>query len=350
MSERQSVDPYYFVQLVGKPERKKGTPHHKFAGESGILTCCLTTKTPLFVYNPSFARTIRGEHEVAKFPIRNNEVFIPGSSLKGVIRSVAEAVEPCCLPLFDGTYRGSGITQGKTLKARAPSGYGRCSDVDRLCPACRLFGAFAWHEGTVFTGKVSISDAVARPGEYSLMGNVVLDVLHNPKPEGRPKTYTQADGQTIRGRKFYRHQLEGIQTRLGEKQDQHNKTVQPVDAGAVFTLTVEYNDLRPEELRLLLYALVLEPGLWHKIGMGKPLGLGSAHIEVTEWVKIDRKARYQKLGGGLDAPLSGDALQVPIDEQVADYRNSKAANLEDLREVWRYDHNYEVRYQTSYQP
>jgi CRISPR/Cas system CSM-associated protein Csm3 (group 7 of RAMP superfamily) len=348
MNERQSVDPYYFVQLVGEPELKEGTPHHSFEGESGILTCHLTTQTPLFVYNPHFARRKGSGHEEAKFPVRRGEAIIPGSSLKGVIRSVAEAIEPSCLTLFTGTYSGSGITEGKVLVAQAPPGYERCSDVNRLCPACRLFGAL--RGGAVFTGKVSISDAVAKPGDYDLTGDVVLDVLHNPKPEGRPRTYTQSDGKTIRGRKFYRHRLDGIQTRMGEQKDRHNKTVQPVDAGAAFTFSVEYNNLRPEELRLLLYALVLEPGLWHKIGMGKPLGLGSAHIEVTEWVKIDRKARYQKLGGGLDAPLSGDALQAAIDEQVADYRNSKAANLEDLREVWRYDHNYEVRYQTSYQP
>ncbi len=346
MSERSPIDPYGFVRLVGQPKRKPATRHHKFEGESGVLTCRLTTKTPLFIYNPGFARTIRGGHEAAQFPIRNKQAIIPGTSLKGVIRSVAEAVEASCLTLFDGQYRGSGITRGKTLNAWLPRGYQKCSDLNRLCPACRLFGML--DKGAVFMGKVSTGDAQAKPGHYTLLSNVVLDVLSTPKPEGRPKFYT--DGKTIRGRKFYRHQLDGVLTRLGHKQDHQNKTVQPIDANAEFTFTVDYADLRPEELRLLLYALVLEPGLWHKIGLGKPIGLGSVQIEIMEWIKIDRQARYKTLGGGLATPLTKDALQAAIDEQLIFYHRNPAQNLEDLRQIWCYEHNYEVCYQTHYKP
>lgn len=348
MSERQPIDPYGFVSLVGRPNRQPATLHHKFAGESGQFTCRLTAKTPLFVFDPSFARIIGGSHEVAQFPVRNREAIIPGSSLKGVIRSVAEAVEASCLTLFDKQYRGSGVTRGKTLKTWTPSGYQNCSDLNKLCPACRLFGML--NGDTVFAGKVSISDAKTKPGQYILLGNMILDVLSGPKPEGRPKTYTEAGGNTIQGRKFYRHQLDGVLTRVGRKQDNQNKTVQPIDIGAEFTFTVDYADLRPEELRLLLYALVLEPEMWHKIGMGKPLGLGSVQIEITEWTKIDRQARYKMLGGGFAPPLTGEAVRNAIDEQLTYYRRNPAQNLKDLREIWRYDHNYEVRYQTRYTP
>jgi CRISPR/Cas system CSM-associated protein Csm3 (group 7 of RAMP superfamily) len=348
MSERPPIDPYGFVRLVGRPDRQPGTPHHQFAGESGLLSCRLTTQTPLFVFDPAFARTTRGEHQSAQFPVRRGEAIIPGTSLKGVIRSVVEAVEASCLTLFDGVYRGGGITRGKSLTTRVPAEYRRCSDLSKLCPACRLFGTL--NGGTVFTGKVAISDARAKSGDYKLLGQLVLDVLSAPKPEGRPRIYTQSDGKTIRGRKFYRHQLDGVLTRLGQKQDGQNKTVQPVDKGAVFTFTVEYVDLRPAELRLLLYALVLEETMWHKVGMGKPIGLGSVQLEVTEWLRIDRRARYLTLGGGLAVPLAGTTLKTAIDEQVIYYRRNPAENLEDLRELWRYDHNYEVRYQTYYKP
>lgn len=344
MSDRIPIDPYGFVSLVGQPQRQSAHLHHKFEGESGRLSCRLTTKTPLFIYDPNFARPFRGDHELAQFPTRNREAIIPGTSLKGVIRSVVEAVEASCLTLFDRSYRGSGVTRGKDLRANLPRGYNKCTDVTQLCPACRLFGML---EGaTVFTGKVSLSDARSGPEQYRLLGNLVLDVLSSPKPEGRPKVYTESD-RTIRGRKFYRHQLDGVLTRQGQKQDRQNKTVQPVDTGAVFTFTVDYADLRLEELRLLIYALILEPGMWHKIGMGKPIGLGSVQIEITEWLKIDRTARYKILGSGLTLiPL--EALPAELDEQVAYYRNKHEQNLEDLRELWRYNHNYEVRYQTRF--
>lgn len=341
------VEPYAFVRVPeGEPERKPPLLHHRFdeQGLTGRLQCRLTAKTPVFVYDPSFARQVGQGHERVDFPVRNGVAVIPGSSLKGVIRSVAEAVEPCCFTLFDSSYRGSGVTRGRSLKARLPRRYEHCDNLERLCPACRLFGSLKGE--MLFAGKVAISDARAGPDNYSLADWIVLDVLSAPKPEGRPHVYVGHDGQTVRGRKFYRHRLNGVLTRIGGRQDRQNKTVRPVAAGAVFTFEVEYTNLRQEELRLLLYALVLEPSLWHKVGMGKPIGLGSAHIEVVSWTQIDCRARYQVLGSGVAEPLTDDALQAELARWLQPYWESNAPNLQDLREVWRYQHNYEVRYQT----
>jgi len=342
------VEPYVFVRLPNRePDRKPPLLHHRYDehGLSGQLACRLTAKTPLFVYDPAFARDARRGHERADFPVRNRIAVIPGSSLKGVIRSVAEAVEPSCFTLFDGFYRGGGVTRGRKLKAVLPRGYAHCQYLKQLCPACRLFGSL--RGDMLFAGKVAIGDAQANRGDFRLADWIVLDVLSAPKPEGRPQTYTQRDGRTVRGRKFYRHRLDGVLTRLGGRQDRQNKTVRPVEAGGVFTFDVDYADLRREELRLLLYALALEPGLWHKVGMGKPIGLGSAHIEIQTWTRIDRQARYQALGGGMAEPLTGDALETELAEWLRPYRESDAPNLQDLREVWRYEHDYDVRYQVQ---
>jgi CRISPR/Cas system CSM-associated protein Csm3 (group 7 of RAMP superfamily) len=341
------VEPYAFVRLPeGEPMGKAPLLHHRYAdeGASGKLRCQLTVKTPLFIYDPAFARQMGQGHERVDFPVRNGMALIPGSSIKGVIRSVAEVVDPCCFTLFDGFYRGSGVTRGKTLKARLPRGYDHCAKLDKLCAACRLFGSLK--EEMLFAGKTAISDAQGRPDNYSLADWIVLDVLSAPKPEGRPRVYMERDGQTVRGRKFYRHRLNGALTRLSGRQDRQNKTVRPVSAGSVFTFEVEYTDLREEELRLLLYALVLEPGLWHKVGMGKPIGLGSACIEIVTWTPIDRHARYQSLGSGIGETLAGEMLQAELERWLDPYWESNAPNLQDLREVWRYEHDYEVRYQT----
>ncbi|MCZ7575158.1 MAG: RAMP superfamily CRISPR-associated protein [Ardenticatenaceae bacterium] len=342
------VEPYTFVRLPeGGPKRKPPLLHHRHDEEaqSGRLICRLTAKTPLFVYDPSFAHQMGGGHERADFPVRNGVAMIPGSSLKGVVRSVAEAVESCCFTLFDSFYRGGGVTRGKTLKAILPRDYEHCTHLGRLCPACRLFGSLKGD--MLFAGKVTIGDARAEAGAYELADWIVLDVLSAPKPEGRPRVYTQSDGRIVRGRKFYRHRLNGVLTRLGGRQDRQNKTVRPVAAGASFTFEVEYTDLRAEELRLLLYALALEPGLWHKVGMGKPIGLGSAQIEIVGWTQINRQTRYRVLGGGMTESLTESALQTELDRWLRPYRESNAPNLQDLREAWRYEHSYEVRYQTQ---
>jgi len=339
------VDPYGFVRLVGRPERLPARPNHRFEGLSGRLTCRLTAKTPLFVYNPKFARPTGRGHEQARFPVYDGRALIPGSSLKGVIRSVAEAVEASCFALFGGPrYRGGGITRGMQVKADLPRGYEHCTKRQALCPACRLFGFL--HRGEVHAGKVSIGDATAPPDQYELMNFIILDVLSTPKPEARTHTYTvrQGNRNVVRGRKFYRHRLDGVLRRAGGRKDRQNKTVQPVAPGSVFTFEVEYNDLREDELRLLLYALALEPGLWHKVGLGKPIGMGSAHIEIVSWERVDRAARYRSLGGGMGKPLEGDTLRAELNTWLRPYRESDAPNLEDLRELWRYEHTYEVRY------
>lgn len=59
--------------------------------------------------------------------------------------------------------------------------------------------------------------------------------------------------------------------------------VKPVQAGVRFQFKVHFENLRPEELGLLWWALALpgEPGKQyrHKVGMGKPLGMGSVAIK-----------------------------------------------------------------------
>ena len=84
--------------------------------------------------------------------------------------------------------------------------------------------------------------------------------------------------------------------------------------------------------------------MWHKMGMGKPIGLGSVHIEITEWTPIDRHARYRALGGGVGVPLKDEALQAKLSEWLHAYCQSQAENLKRLREILRPDPNVDVRY------
>ncbi|MGH9803445.1 MAG: RAMP superfamily CRISPR-associated protein, partial [Blastocatellia bacterium] len=86
------MNPYDFVRLLErKPDRKAPHQmHDKFSGQSGRLICTLTACTPLFTpalqyagRSPSHKRLTF--HRVAGTPT------LPGSSLKGVIRNMAEA-------------------------------------------------------------------------------------------------------------------------------------------------------------------------------------------------------------------------------------------------------------------
>jgi len=368
MADRPWVEPYDFVPLVGRLKREEPIWHDRYHGEnegrySGMLECRLTAKTPLFIYDPRFVRRADRGHETVDFPVFKGVAIIPGMSLKGVIRSVVEGVEACCFTLptdwgRDGTriYRGGGITRGKLLKARLPKGFEHCHEQGEenrskmLCPACRLFGSLDPAGKWAYAGKVSISDARSVRGEHTLMKHLTLDVLSTPKPEGRPRAYTLKDGRTIKGRKFYRHRyppdvLERDSDRRGQpRRDRQNKTVQSVQEGSVFHFAVDYTDLDTDELRLLLFALALEEGLWHKIGLGKPIGLGSAHIEIVKWTRIDRAARYRALGGGVTPPLENDTLDAELAEWLGPYYQSRTESIQKLRDILRPDPNVDVRY------
>ena len=364
MVAKPQVEPYDFVPLVGLPERKRPVGHHRYTEGryNGLMECQLTAKTPLFVYDPRFILRVDRGHETVNFPVFRGMAVIFGTSLKGVIRNVVEAIEPCCFTLpidwEEGKrlYKGSGITQGKLVEVALPDPeFKHCDDLSRLCPACRLFGSLDHQGNWAYAGKVSISDAHSPPGEYALMDYITLDVLSTPKPEGRPQAYLR-EGNVIRGRKFYRHRyppdvLERAPDKSGRpRRDRQNKTVQPVKEGSVFHFTVEYSDLDREELRLLLYALVLEEGVWHKVGLGKPIGLGSVQIEIVKWTQIDRQARYRALGEGIAPPLEGESLRAELTKWLQPYHDSQAEPIKKLRQILRPDPNVDVRYIVRWSP
>ncbi|MGH9890491.1 MAG: RAMP superfamily CRISPR-associated protein [bacterium] len=362
MTDRPRVDPYDFVPLGIAPVREKCVGHARYSKGrniySGLLLCTLTAMTPIFTYDPRFRRVNLG-HETVNFPVFNRIAQIQGSSLKGVIRSLIEAIEPCCVAVpapFRKTYRGTGITRDKEpLTVYLPGEFEHC-DGERLCLACRMFGTLNKATAYAYAGKVSIGDARSAPGDYQLLPHVTLDVLSPPKPEGRPNAYTGVDGKTIRGRKFYRHRyppdvLKRMPDRTGKpRQDHLNKTVQPIETGSVFHFEVEYGDLNDAELRLLLYGLVLEDGLWHKLGLGKPIGLGSARIEVIKWTRIDRQARYRALGAGVEPALEEEALQAELSGWVQGYRTRESEALEKLRDILRPNEAVDVRYPVPAMP
>jgi hypothetical protein len=80
--------------------------------------------------------------------------------------------------------------------------------------------------------------------------------------------------------------------------DRHVK-VRPWEKGAAWKFEVRFDNLNDLELGMLLYALSPANEFRHKIGMGKPLGLGSIHVKVERVRVVDRQSRYT--AGGWNA-------------------------------------------------
>ena len=339
------MNPYHFVPLGQPGQRRKVITHESFQGESGSLTCQLTARTHLFTAAPH-SEGGGGHQNLKCVRGKGGQPLIPGSSLKGVIRSVAEALSGSCmvLPGEDTTYYDRDTR--RSYRYEMPDGFVRCHSMERLCPACRIFGAMS--RGGTFLGKISISDAKAE--KEAAVETLTLESLMQPKPRHRG-WYGKNPQQpgVMRGRKFYYHRPQGARTTT--QRGRFNKTVEAVKPGTVFAFSIDYTNLEDDELALLIFALVLEPEMCHKVGMGKPVGLGSAKIEVAQWQQHDVQMRYENLGEGT-ALLQTDALIDEIERwtnRCHEFYAQWIDSLNNLRSIWSWDPNADadIKYPTQ---
>lgn len=307
-------NPYAFVPLAGRVERRRPLLHHRLDGWSGILNCTLTALTPLFT-------SLQGgrSQDRLDFARRRGQPVIPGSGLKGVLRCVAEAASLSCIrlsgELFDFRGRLSGPYNGRLDTNYVPP----CTRRDQLCPACRIFGMVGGQEGEVFRGAIAVSDGLPRAVEFA--PQEVLLTLMNPRP--RHQAFYLQSGH-IRGRKFYFHRPLGIVN--DAVKSRYNKWVKPVQPGSAFTFRVTCDGLAEDDLGLLLYALALEGDMAHKVGMGKPLGLGSARIEIVEAIP------RQPFGAQRES-LTGQALADWLAAKTRTLRLSTEPHIAALRHI-----------------
>ncbi|HZR97211.1 MAG TPA: RAMP superfamily CRISPR-associated protein [Chloroflexota bacterium] len=177
---------------------------------------------------------------------------LPGPTLKGAVRAVVEAVTLSCLAV-------GRPTSAQTAALRA------CTRRSELCVACRLFGALGYQ------GRVRFADAPLVAGQTTL---ALAPALYQPRAQR---------GAAPPGRKFYRHGRPARGTVPLE--------VCPV--GARFRWRLDFANLRPDELGLLLLALGQgDPPLWLKLGGYKPACFGSVQLTLDHLTLDEPAARY----------------------------------------------------------
>jgi CRISPR-associated protein (TIGR03986 family) len=178
-----------------------------------------------------------------------------------------------------------------------------------------------------FAGRVFFSDAqfiAAKQGVWLTSEPIAPKTLSTPKPttfqhyfvQDRSKdhdpdqksklaNYTTPPQDTeIRGFKRYWHRGESpdilATAKERDKESQLTRII-PLKPGVRFRFRVYFQNLREEELGALWWALAL-PGetgktFRHKLGMGKPLGMGAVAISPRLYLS-NRRKRYQALFKG----------------------------------------------------
>ncbi len=111
------LNPYNFVRTLEVRDaeaapllgRVPPPPHDRYVGMSGRITCKLTATTPLFVSDSEevIVERVEGKDHMHYRFFRDPDgaVAIPGTSIRGPVRSVFEAVTNSCFAHFEGDKR-----------------------------------------------------------------------------------------------------------------------------------------------------------------------------------------------------------------------------------------------------
>lgn len=241
-----------------------------------------------------------------------------------------------------------GVYHNKPLDLLKKQNLDKCSDKDHICDACAVFGTVVEasktkdNGGIALPAKLRFGDAECITEGNVLEGPFVLPILSSPRITSFEFYLKNTDGNNqygaddknvyIAGRKYYWHHnnnksfhSDAVDLEYEKHRNQYS-AVQLAKAGTKFRFDVYFENIDETTLRKLIFALVLGDNdeastQLHKIGHGKPLGLGSVKITVDKVVA-------RKLDGGKYAISDLTAL-------VADCDGSEFArkNVQDILKV-----------------
>ncbi|MXV75039.1 hypothetical protein F4Z99_12310 [Candidatus Poribacteria bacterium] len=287
--EQAAPKPFAYIPLPKRIDKKHPTGHDQYHADhiSGQIHGMIEALSPIHI--GSGIIDIGQDVELIKTAVRTGgNIVIPGSSLKGAIRSVVEAISGSCVSKV--SYQ---------VRRAVPRAFSECRQKNRLCVACRMFGAMG------FQGNIAIQDAPHIEGE---IGTEFVPELYAP---GR----YQRRIRDIPGRKFYMHG----EVASGET---------PVEAckkGSKFRFVIEIDNLKRSEWGLLFTALGHHPNYSFKLKIGgaKPVCFGSIDFQIAE-IQIAQQTRDRYLNWDVtaDSTRTGEQLEVwkqeCIDEAATD--------------------------------
>lgn len=348
-------NPYRLIPVRDTVERSAPLTDEKFRGHSGLIACTLENLTPLFIG----AKSSGNVHPPL---LRDSKRVIPGSSLKGMVRSLAEIVGGGCFVVSNDK------DKERIPKSPVPDNMKTCSNISQLCIACRMFGAMS--NARVHKGKVTIGDALIQETRQETTSLQVLLSSNGVRHE--PFYRSPANGvRDGKSRKLYFHQPKRTADLLAIHGRPWN--IDALLPGHHFNFEVQFTSLTDTELSLLLYTLCLEENvdvviggnnadnnnqndqppihlkgpMRHKIGNAKPLGLGSCHIKINRLTFFLPPAqRFTTLSAQSNRILENKPLSEEIRQRIDNYIKDNSATMQALRKmmVWDITDNRDFHY------
>lgn len=314
--------PYELISFPDKsPSLRSPAGHQQYLSDRihGTLSLSLNVATALHV---STGVVVMGSDINSRVPLiktmiqgSSEKLSIQGSSLKGCIRSVYEAITNSTLAVITSRYR------DKIPTERLP-----CRDKKKLCPASQIFGALDWQ------GLVEFSDAKCESSGFT---TGFMPSLYRPRPDQRNAYFLRG---RVAGRKFYYHTVRAI--------DPGQKGIPVQQAGTAYTFKTQlhFKNLTKAELGTLLVVLGQDPEypIALKVGGGKPIGMGTMTVTINAIDKVEGmqelRDRYSAYNVAESETLTGNRLQQFMQPmiQAAHQHLIEHSQLEQLTNVLRY--------------
>jgi len=264
-------DGYRFVALpegVRRVMRPEAVHDRRVPGTfSGALDVTFRSEQPVHV--GSGFKSLHGEVVVRGGAQVQGAPGVPGSSLKGVLRSRFEAITASCA----GPAPSGGKVRSQTYDVHQASFTGNVRNKDAfractgnlLCAACALFGRMSQRS------RVAVAD-------FSSASTFVIETM--PQQFG-PNAHHLGDFRVVvdgdRGKRFEVSTLKGRKFAVGRgpvAPDARRQRVEAIPTGTLLRGVIRVFNLRPDELGGLLAVLGSAPASALKIGAGKGQGFG----------------------------------------------------------------------------
>lgn len=308
--------PYEFVPLLEQCKRTKYSSHNRMerGTYSGKLKLKMEILSPLHIGSKQQEYDENGN--VMKSQMRRNgNIVIPGSSFKGAVRAIAEAVSySCAVKLPDVALK----------KILPPENNEPCLDINKgLCITCSIFGMMS--KAGSYKGKVDFGEFVFSSGstKYEEIPSLESPFKNYPDPHdvfgnrshyGNERLYyckacEEGNCQDCRKEDYFRHiEAAGTEREMGfrgrkfysterEKQIDTNGGIrcEMIKPGSIMEGEILFQNLREEEGRLLMYALDIGHSFTMKLGYGKPLGYGKVKIKLSDVESIGIRYPSEKV-------------------------------------------------------
>jgi hypothetical protein len=324
-SNTHNPPPYNFVSFPNEdPSKQSAVGHKEYLPEHlhGSLSLELDVKTAVH----SATGTVATGREVNQPRIgliktmvqRDEQPIIQGSSLKGCIRSIYEAITNSRLGVIPS--KGDELRKGKYPENRLP-----CSEIGKLCPASAVFGASGEKWG--WRSLVEFQDAHCKGSKSFETG--FMPSLWSPRREGCDAYFHNDEAV---GRKFYYHMTRALDKGSADK----GIPVQQAGQTYQFITKLRFKNLKPEEVGALLIALGQDSNfpLALKIGGGKPIGMGTMTVKVTEIILLNDFQSYYSSYNAKPDCISGQALELFIANQIEEAKEKELVQPTQLQEMY----------------